>query len=137
MSLLSVIIPCYNVEEYLPCTLDSLSHLKCDKEELVFEGTVVNDFTNNGTHPGYKRLSNATLISNDSTVHDWNKNLVAGEKTIGELLDGSDDLVGNLYKVEGKVIIMFQLTSQIRDLFLQMIQHTSIYIAVTLHKLHG
>ena len=73
-------------------------------EELVFEGTVVNDFTNNGTHPGYKRLSNATLISNDSTVHDWNKKLVAGEKTIGELLDGSDDLVGNLYKVEGKVI---------------------------------
>ena len=73
-------------------------------EELVFEGTVVTDFTNNGTHPGYKRLSNATLLSNDSTVHEWNKDIVTGEKTVSELLQGSDDLVNNIYKVEGKVV---------------------------------
>jgi glycosyltransferase involved in cell wall biosynthesis len=46
MPFLSIIIPCYNVEEYLPCTLDSLSHLKCDKEcEYIF----VNDGSTDST----------------------------------------------------------------------------------------
>ena len=46
MPFLSIIIPCYNVEEYLPCTLDSLSHLKCDKDcEYIF----VNDGSTDST----------------------------------------------------------------------------------------
>lgn len=72
-------------------------------EELIFEGEVTLDFTNGGNHPGYKRLANATLISHDSTVHPWNKSLVTGEATISELLDGNNDRVFNIYKVQGKV----------------------------------
>ena len=46
MPFLSIIIPCYNVEDYLPCTLDSLSQLNCDEEcEYIF----VNDGSTDST----------------------------------------------------------------------------------------
>lgn len=72
-------------------------------EELVFEGEVTLDFTNSGSHPGYKRLMNARLISNDSTVYEWNKSLVSGDATVDDLKDGSDDRVFKVYKVQGVV----------------------------------
>lgn len=72
-------------------------------EELVFEGTVELDFTDGGTKPGYKRLSNSTLLSHDSVVHEWNKDLVEGEATITDLLDGDVNRVAKIYKVRGKI----------------------------------
>lgn len=75
-------------------------------EELVFEGTVETDFTNNGSHPGYKRLSNATLVSHDSTKHEWNKDLLEEETTIPNLLDGDGTRVGKIYKVSGKIEVV-------------------------------
>jgi hypothetical protein len=73
-------------------------------EEMIFEGTVARDFTNSGQHPGYNKLSNATLISNDSAVHEWNTSLCSGELTIADLKSGNDDYVGKFYKVRGKVV---------------------------------
>ena len=72
-------------------------------EELIFEGEVLLDFTNKGNHPGYKRLANARLISHDSTVHEWNTNLVDGEKTISDMSSLTDDNVKDIYIVRGKV----------------------------------
>ena len=72
-------------------------------EELIFEGQVTLDFTNKGTHPGYKRLANATLISHDSTVHEWNTDLVDGEKTISDMASLTDENVKDIYIVRGKV----------------------------------
>ena len=46
MPFLSIIIPCYNVEDFLPCTLNSLSQLNCDEEcEYIF----VNDGSTDST----------------------------------------------------------------------------------------
>lgn len=72
-------------------------------EELIFEGQVTLDFTNKGTHTGYKRLANATLISHDSTVHEWNTDLVDGEKTISDMASLTDENVKDIYIVRGKV----------------------------------
>ena len=72
-------------------------------EELIFEGEVLTDFTNGGTHPGYKRLANAVLLSHDSTVHEWDKSLVAGEATINDIKDASDGRVNKIYKMTGIV----------------------------------
>ena len=46
MPFLSIIIPCYNVEDYLPYTLESLSQLNCGEEcEYIF----VNDGSTDST----------------------------------------------------------------------------------------
>ena len=75
-------------------------------EEIIFEGTVKTDFDEEAqNYAGYKRLSNATVISHDSVAHEWNRNLVDGEKTVEEMYGGlSTANIGHLYKVEGKVV---------------------------------
>jgi hypothetical protein len=74
-------------------------------EEMIFEGTVVTDFDESAQNfGGYKRLSNAELISHDSVVHDWNKSLVEDTKTIEELYSGNISSIGKLYRTEGKVV---------------------------------
>ena len=72
-------------------------------EELIFEGTVLTDFTDGGTKPGYKRLQNAVLVSNDSVVHEWNTDLCEGELTVSELSVANLDRVSKIYKVYGSV----------------------------------
>lgn len=73
-------------------------------EELVFEGEVVIDFVSpTQGYSGHKRLSNATLISHDSTVHEWNKDLVEGELTVSDLLKTDINKIGKIYKVYGTI----------------------------------
>ena len=90
------IIPVYHVASFVP--EDYMVG-----EELIFEGTIMHDFTNDGSHEGYKKLANAELISHDSVVHEWNTSLCEGDATISELLDGDGARVSKIYKVRGYV----------------------------------
>ena len=73
-------------------------------ETLVFKGEVTTDFDIEGVYNGYKRLSNATLLSNESVSKEWNKNLVEGNLSLKELQNTfTVEMIGKIFEIEGIV----------------------------------
>ncbi len=73
-------------------------------ETLVFEGTITKDFKIEGTYDGYNRLANATLLSSDGIVKDWDKSIVTGDTTISDLYNNfTIDMIGKIYRASGQI----------------------------------
>lgn len=73
-------------------------------ELMTFRGTVTLDFARTGIYDGHNRLSNAELLEHDGQVHEWDKSIVTGERTVSDIYNNFDvSEVQNIYKVNGYV----------------------------------
>ena len=107
MPFLSIIIPCYNVEDYLPCTLDSLSQLNCDEEcEYIFVNDGSTDSTLSMIKTFVQHHPQAIVIDQSNQGVSAARN-AALEQATGEYilcLDGDDFLHPNTISIIKKHI---------------------------------
>lgn len=102
MPFLSIIIPCYNVEDYLPHTLESLSQLTCSDEcEYIFVNDGSTDSTLSLIHSFAQEHTQAKVINQPNQGVSAARN-AALEIAIGQYvlcLDGDDFLHPNTISI--------------------------------------
>ena len=128
-NILSIIIPCFNVEKYIGTTIDSLKRQKRQDVEFLF----VNDGSTDGTEAvieGFASSDNRVVIINQANSGVSSARNAALEVATGEyiyLLDGDDYLEDNAIEVMVGYLQSSQCDMLLSNIWIDRENHEVLY----------